>query len=165
MDGVGKYHPKWDTPITKEHTWNILTDMWILAQKLGIPKIQFINHMKLKKKEDHSLDTSIHFRRWEQNTHGRSYRDKVWSRDWRYDHPEIDSPGDPYHVQSPNPDTIVDDKCLLTGAWHSSLLRGSARAWQIQRWMLAATHWTELRSPIGELEKGLKELKWFVTPQ
>jgi hypothetical protein len=28
------------------------TDKWILAQKLGIPKIQFTNHMKLKKKED-----------------------------------------------------------------------------------------------------------------
>jgi hypothetical protein len=49
------------------------------AQKLGIPKIQFTNHMKLKKKEDHSVDTSIHLRRGEQNTHGRSY--KVWSRD------------------------------------------------------------------------------------
>jgi hypothetical protein len=58
-----------------------LTDKWILSQKLRIPKIQFTNDMKLKKKEDHSVDTSIHFRREEQNTHGRSYRDKVWSRD------------------------------------------------------------------------------------
>jgi hypothetical protein len=40
-----------------------LTDKWILAQKLRIPKIQFTNHMKLKKKEDHSVDTSI-LRRW-----------------------------------------------------------------------------------------------------
>ena len=32
--------------------------------------------MKLKNKEDHSVDTSIHLRRGEQNTHGRSYRDK-----------------------------------------------------------------------------------------
>jgi hypothetical protein len=39
---------------------------------------------------------------------------------------------------------IVDaNKCLLTGAWYSCLLRGSARAWQIQRWMLSAYHWTE----------------------
>jgi hypothetical protein len=38
------------------------------AQKLRIPKIQFTNHIKLKKKEDHSVDTSIHFRRGEQNT-------------------------------------------------------------------------------------------------
>jgi hypothetical protein len=29
-----------------------LTDKWILAQKLRIPKIQFAKHMKLKKKEN-----------------------------------------------------------------------------------------------------------------
>ena len=34
-------------------------------------------HMKLKKKEDYSVDTSIHLRRGEQNTHRRSYRDEV----------------------------------------------------------------------------------------
>jgi hypothetical protein len=51
-----------------------LTDKWILAQKLRIPKIQFTNHMKLKKKEDHSVDTSIHLRKGEQNAHGRSYK-------------------------------------------------------------------------------------------
>jgi hypothetical protein len=37
--------------------------MWILAQKLRIPKIQFTNHMKLKKEEDQSVDTSILLRR------------------------------------------------------------------------------------------------------
>jgi hypothetical protein len=34
-----------------------LTDKWILAQKLRIPKIKFAKHMKLKKKEDQSVDT------------------------------------------------------------------------------------------------------------
>jgi hypothetical protein len=29
------------------------------VHKLGIPKIQFTNHMKLKEKEDHSVDISI----------------------------------------------------------------------------------------------------------
>jgi hypothetical protein len=33
--------------------------MWILSQKLGIAKIQFIDHMKLKKKEDQSVGVSI----------------------------------------------------------------------------------------------------------
>ena len=37
--------------------------MWILAQKLGIPKIQFTNHIKLKRKEDQSVDTSNLLRR------------------------------------------------------------------------------------------------------
>jgi hypothetical protein len=31
----------------------------MLAQKLRIPKIQFAKHMKLKKKEDQSVDTSF----------------------------------------------------------------------------------------------------------
>ena len=52
MDGSGEYHPEWGNPITKEHTWYAPTDKWILAQKLGIPKIQFAKHMKLKNKED-----------------------------------------------------------------------------------------------------------------
>ena len=45
--------------MTKEHTWYALTDKWILAQKFGVPKTKFTDHMKLKKKEDHSVDTSV----------------------------------------------------------------------------------------------------------
>jgi hypothetical protein len=41
----------------------------------------FAKHMKLKKNEDESVDTSTLLRKWEQNTHGRSFRDKVQSRD------------------------------------------------------------------------------------
>ena len=45
----------------------------------------------------------------------RKYREKVWSRDWRKDHPDTAPPGDPSHIQSPNPGTIVDaNKYLLT---------------------------------------------------
>jgi hypothetical protein len=39
-----------------------LTVEWILAQKFRIPKIQFTNHMKLKKKEDQSVDYSVFLR-------------------------------------------------------------------------------------------------------
>jgi hypothetical protein len=56
--------------------------------------------MKLKK-EYQRVDNS----KREQNTHGRSYRDKVWCRDWRNEHPETAPPGDPSHKQPPNPDT------------------------------------------------------------
>ena len=42
---------------------NVLTDKWILAQKLRIPNIQFARLMKLKKKEDQSVDTLILLRR------------------------------------------------------------------------------------------------------
>ena len=34
-----------------------LNDKWILTQKFRILKIQFTAHMKLKRKEDHSVDT------------------------------------------------------------------------------------------------------------
>ena len=40
----------------------------------GTPKSQFAKHMKLKK-EDHFIPPQ----NGEQNTHGGSYRDKVWS--------------------------------------------------------------------------------------
>jgi hypothetical protein len=35
----------------------VLTDKWILAQKLRIPKILFAKHMKLKNNKDQSVDT------------------------------------------------------------------------------------------------------------
>jgi hypothetical protein len=38
--------------ITKEHAGYELNDKWILAQKLGIPNVQFTDYMKLKKKKD-----------------------------------------------------------------------------------------------------------------
>ena len=42
MDVSGGYHSEWGNPITKEDTWYAPTDKWILAQKLRIPKIQFV---------------------------------------------------------------------------------------------------------------------------
>jgi hypothetical protein len=63
MDGARKYHPEWGNPIPKEHIWYALTDKWILAQKFGILKIQFTDHMKLKKKEDHNVNASVLLRR------------------------------------------------------------------------------------------------------
>jgi hypothetical protein len=57
MDGTRKYHPEQGNPIAKEHTWHVLTDKWILAPKLRIPKIQFTDHMKLKR-EDKSVGAS-----------------------------------------------------------------------------------------------------------
>jgi hypothetical protein len=108
-----------------------------------------INPMKYPRhKKKGILVMSLAFNGWAispaQNTHGRSYRDKVWSRDWRNDHPKTTPPGDPSYIQPPNPDTVVDaNKSLLKGDWKCCLLRGSASAWQIQKWMLTAIHWTE----------------------
>jgi hypothetical protein len=63
MDRTRKYHPECGNPITKEHTWYALTDKWILVQKLRILKIQFTDHMKLKKNEDQSVNVSVLLRR------------------------------------------------------------------------------------------------------
>jgi hypothetical protein len=63
MDGTRKYHPDSGKPVIKEHTWYAFTHKWILAQKLRISKIQFTDHMKLKKSEDQSVDASILLRR------------------------------------------------------------------------------------------------------
>jgi hypothetical protein len=41
----------------------VVTDKWILPQKLRIPTIQFTDHMKLKKKEHQSVDISVLLRR------------------------------------------------------------------------------------------------------
>jgi hypothetical protein len=42
-----------------ELTQYVLTDKWILAQKLRIPNIQFAKQKKIKKKEDQRIDTSF----------------------------------------------------------------------------------------------------------
>ena len=51
MVGSGKSHPKWGNPVTKEHTWNAVTDKWILAQKFWIPKTQLTYQTIPKNKE------------------------------------------------------------------------------------------------------------------
>ena len=103
--------------------------------------------MKLKKILDQSVDTSILLRRGNKIPM-EGITETVWSKDWRHNHPETAPPRDPSHIQPSNPDTIVDvNKSLLTGAWYSYLLKESASAWQIQKWMLTAIHWTEHRVP------------------
>jgi hypothetical protein len=52
-----------------------------LAQKLRKPKIQFTDHMKLKKKEDQSVGALVLLKKGNKITHGAKYRDIVWSRD------------------------------------------------------------------------------------
>ena len=53
------YHPYWGNTITKGVTRYALTDKWVLAQKLRIPKKQFVKLKKIKKKEDQCMDTSF----------------------------------------------------------------------------------------------------------
>lgn len=38
---------------------NVLTDRWILGKELGIPTIQLTDYMKLRRKEDQSVNASV----------------------------------------------------------------------------------------------------------
>jgi hypothetical protein len=50
--GNWKYHPERSDSVTKENTWYVLTDKWLLGKKHGISMIQLMDCMKLKIKED-----------------------------------------------------------------------------------------------------------------
>jgi hypothetical protein len=96
------------------HTWYAFTDKWILAQKLRISKIQFTDYMKLKKKEDQSVGASVLLRRGNKILMGANTETKCGARKG---HPETALPGNPFHIQSPNADTIVNaKKCMLIRA-------------------------------------------------
>ena len=105
MKFLGKWmelekYPELGNPVTKEHRWYALTD------KLGIPDIQFTVHMKLKKEEDQSVDASVLFRRGNKILTGGNTETKCGA----------ETEGKATHIQTPNPDTIVDaNKSLLRG--------------------------------------------------
>jgi hypothetical protein len=80
MDKTTKYHPEWDNLIKKEHTWYVLTDKWVLAPKLGIPKIQVTDHMKLKKKENQSVGASVFLERGTKYSQEQIWRQSVEQR-------------------------------------------------------------------------------------
>ena len=70
--------------------------------------------MKLKKKEDQSVDTSILLRRGNKIPTEGVTETKCGAE--TEGHPVTVPPGDPLHIQLPNPDTIMDgNTCLLTG--------------------------------------------------
>jgi len=136
----------------------VLTNKWILAPKLWIPKKNFTDHMKLKKKEDQKCGCFSPSYKGEQNTLRSKYQNKEWNRDWRKGHPVTASPGNPSHMQSPYPVTIADvKKSLLTGARYGCLLRVCARALLIQMRMVTANHWPEQGDPNGGVREKTTE--------
>jgi hypothetical protein len=88
-----------------------------------------------------------------------------WSRGWSKGHPETTSPKDPFYLQTPNPNTIVDAKNFLQiGAWYGCPLRGSASTWLIQMQMLTANHWTEHGDPNGRYRGRTEGAEGITTP-
>ena len=59
IDGSRNYHPEWGNSVTKQHISYILTDKWILGKIHGIPTVQLTERMKLKRKEDKRVHTSV----------------------------------------------------------------------------------------------------------
>ena len=128
MDGTCEYHPELGNSVMQEQTSYALTDMWILAQMFRISKIQFIDHMKPKKKEEPSVDASVLLRRGTKYSQEEIRRQSVEQR--LKERPSRDSPtwgSIPYSVTKPR-HYCGCYKCLLKGASYSCLLRGSASA-------------------------------------
>ena len=72
--------------------------------------------MKLKKKEDQSMNTLVILRRENKIPMGGDTETKCGAETVRKDYPEIALPGEPSHIWSSNADTIVDaNKCVLRG--------------------------------------------------
>jgi hypothetical protein len=65
---------------SQKSTHDMLSPVSDISPEAGIPKIHFAKHIKLKNKEP-KCGNFDPFQKGEQNTHGRSYRDKVQSRD------------------------------------------------------------------------------------
>jgi hypothetical protein len=77
MDGTRIYHSEWGNPDTKEHTWYVLTDKWILTQKLTMQMVQPTDNMEHRRKKDKGVDASVlHWRgiRWLWEMEIKSYK-------------------------------------------------------------------------------------------
>jgi hypothetical protein len=73
--------------------------------------------MKLKKKEDQSMDTSVLLRRRNKIATEGDTETKYGAETEGKAIQKLPHLGNPSHIQSPNPDTVVDaNMCLLTGA-------------------------------------------------
>ena len=59
MDGTRKYQPECDNPDIKVQTWYVLTNKWILTQKLTMPMIRLIEHIECSRKEEQGLNDYV----------------------------------------------------------------------------------------------------------
>jgi hypothetical protein len=121
--------------------------------------------MKLKKKEDQSVDNSILLRS------GKKYPWKELQRQ-SLEQRLKERPSRDCHTCRSIPYTItklktllwMPTKCLLTEACYSSFLRGSTIPDEYRGECWQPTIRLSTGSPMKELEKGSKELKGFADP-
>jgi hypothetical protein len=165
MVGTRKYHPEWDNPITKEHTWYTLNHKWTLAQKHRISKIQFTDHMKLKKKEDQSMDTSVLLRRGNKIPMGEDTETKGGAETEGKTIQRL------LHLRI-HPIYCHQTQTLLwmptSACWQEPYIANSWEALpEPDKYRVGCSQPTigpSTGSPIEELEKWLKELKKLATP-
>jgi hypothetical protein len=137
----------------------------ILAQKLGIPKIQFIDHMKGKKKEDQNVDVSVHLRRGNKILTGGNMKTKYGAEPkgkaiQRLPHLDI------HPIYSHQTQTLLQmprSACWqepdIVVSWETLPEPDKYRGRCYQPTMRQSTG-----SSVEELEKGLMELKGFAAP-
>ena len=165
MDGIRKYHPEWGNPVTKEHTWFALTDKWILAQKLRIPKIQFTDHMKLKGKEGQSVDASVLVRRENKILEGGNTETKCGAETEGKAIQRLSQLGihPTYSYQTQTLFSMPPSACWqepdIAASWEAV-----PEAEKYRGGYSEPTIGLIMGSPVEELEKGLKELKGVAVP-
>jgi hypothetical protein len=131
MKGTRKY-PECSNQTTQKHTSYALTDKWILPKSSEYPRYNSQTTWNTRRRKTKTW-VLWYFLERGTNTHGSKYGDNPWNRYWKKGHPETVPVEDSSHIQTPNPETIVDGKkYMLSGAWYRCLMRGSARFWQIQ---------------------------------
>jgi hypothetical protein len=148
---------------SQKHTWYAHTHKWILASKLGIPKVQLTDHMKFKKKENQSVEASILGREnkiltggntkgVEQRLKERSFRDcSTWG-------------SIPYTGAKPRHycgcQQVLVDKRLIRLSPERFCQSQTNSETEAQKTIIGLS----TGSPKDEIEKGLKELSEFATP-
>ena len=156
MDKSRKYSV-WGNPIRKEHTWYVLTDKQLLAQKLRMPKTQFAKHMKLKK-EDQCVDTLLLLRMGNkipmEGVTERKFGAEIEGRTIQR------LPLSGIHtIISHQMWTLLHMPARF--CWHDP---GYASAWQIQKWFLTVTYWMEHRAPRGGARESTQGAEGVCSP-
>ena len=158
------YYPEWGNPITEEHIWYALTDKQILAQKLRIPKRQYANHMKLKKKEDQSKDTLLFLRMGNKISMERVTETKFGAETagrtiQRLPHPGI------HPIYNHQTQTLLHMPARF--CWKDPDIASSCEAMPVSGKYRSGSSQSSIRwntePPIEELEKVSKELKGSAT--
>jgi hypothetical protein len=139
--------------------------MWILAQNIIIPKIQFAKHMKLKKKEDQSIDTLFLLRRGNKIQMKGVTKTKFRAETEGTTIERLPHPGT-HPINNHQTQTLLQIPTRF--CWQDSDItvscRGYASARQVQKWMLTVIYWMEHRVPNEEARQNIQGAEGVCSP-